>query len=363
MITTKKYFDKKQLLIKSIRCKIGNLFHNENDAPAYIDFDRSGDMIEQRWYTYGRKNRNFDRPAVIKYEADDNKQTMSNAWYVHGKLHRLNDKPAIEIYFNDVIVQQEWYVDDNRQRYGDKPSVKYYYNNGIIKQEEYRTYDTYDRQNGNPSMIAYFDNGDIKSKGWYLYDELFRRDNLPVFEEYWENGNYKTKSWGYVKQNYRENDLPCSEIFYDNGNIHIQKWNNRLGLVNAEWLNRDNDLPAFIEYDIGGSVIKKIWYINGKKRRINVNDPIEVEYNGEEIISQIFYIPPPQQPIPVRIPKVNNKIVIIKEVITTDECVVCRENVVDKMIKTKCNHLFCQPCFTRCVENNINCAYCRQKLN
>ena len=99
--------------------------HRDNDLPAYVSVNPSGDKMEI-WWTKGQRHRGDDKPAIVQSDGSKEwwfkgKQHRDNglpsnmdadgfrAYFVKGKLHRL-DGPA-KSWPNG---KKEWYIDDKK---------------------------------------------------------------------------------------------------------------------------------------------------------------------------------------------------------------------------------------------------------
>lgn len=123
------------------------------------------------------------------------------------------------------------------------------------------------RENDLPALIIHNSHG-IFRKEWYLNGSL--QFNRASVIEYENNGTVSKEFW------FNENG--CHVIYYyPNGNKFVEYWNN----INHDYMSevylsrgyhRDNDLPAYIEWDENGVLRKEKWYENDiLKAKISYN--------------------------------------------------------------------------------------------
>lgn len=115
----------------------GTDFHRDGDKPAYIVYDKSGNIIEKTWYKNNDIYRDDDKPAVVHYKSGN---VSKEVWYLEGeRLGRRNDKPAVIAHWGDGVTERSWYDNGVRKKAwykGEKlhrihnPAVAYYDKNG-----------------------------------------------------------------------------------------------------------------------------------------------------------------------------------------------------------------------------------------
>ena len=68
-------------------------------------------------------------------------------------------------------------------------------------------------------------------------------------------------------------DHVSSTLYYDDGTVEVEKW------CHKNNTHRDNNLPAYIEYDSDGEMCTEKWMIDGITKRTNVGCIYRVYYN------------------------------------------------------------------------------------
>lgn len=198
-----------------------------NDKPSYIEYNRLGNIIYQRWKKEDKFYfRGFDLPSEEKYE-------------------------------NNKLVRQLWYDEMtkiNERRY----TTKDYFPSGKVRIEYYTDYDI---NIDNPLIIEYQEIPchHIKRKTWN--DQLFRKNlntDLPMYIEYNHLGKI-TKEVYHWKNTL---GLPSIRIWDATGEILIQEdWTKWSKKTRSEVLHRKlKKGPARITYYPNGEPFVKSYY-------------------------------------------------------------------------------------------------------
>ena len=108
-----------------------------------------------------------------------------------------------------------------------------------------------------------YKNGIKRQERWFTNNKLNRDNDLPAWIEYFQNGNKKFEKWMINGQRHRDNDLPAYIIYYENGNKRFEWW-----MINGQ-RHRDNDSPAYISYYENGNKRFESWSINNQLHRNN----------------------------------------------------------------------------------------------
>lgn len=156
-----------------------------------------------------------------------------------------------------------------------------------------------------PAIRIYYPNNVLKEHTYCENSEIHREDDIPAIEKFYENGSIESREWYQNGKPFRENDRPTDVIYLENiDDINpailndrdelpmYEKWHNRFNK-----LDRENNLPAFIQYDyeealpnndrngiIYDVVITKVWLRNDERFRSD-DGPTDVIYtfiNGVE---------------------------------------------------------------------------------
>ncbi len=378
----KKYYESGG--IKNVEHYKHGEYHSDNDLPSMIHYYENGSIRMNIWHLNGKKHRE-NLPAEEYFNESGN--IVYIAYYHNDKLHRdgsfaewkfdadiiydelyntNEDDVYDEIDNSEVISEYNWYnlgvkykgeTYQNGRKISESITNESYhitteYENNLICaftcrsiDDKYVYYEEY--QDGiiymkstidnDYSYREYFDeNSILNCKQWYFNKELYRIDDLPTIEKY-KNGILIRKEWRYNLGYFRKDDLPVIECY--NGNIMTQRvW------FDVNKIHRNNDLPAIERCDNSGNVIKKEWYKNGMRHR---DTGFAVEYmngdNGEIWIH-------------------GRRKINFNEYIGNESCSICYE-LKEKMIFTKCNHIFCKSCVDSwCNTGSDICPYCRQKM-
>ena len=108
-----------------------------------------------------------------------------------------------------------------------------------------------------------YENGIKRVERWFINNELNRDNDLPARIDYYENGNKQIEEWRINGQEHRNNDNPACIIYYSNGNKKLEEW----------WIDnqqhRENDNPACIVYYEHGNKQSEQWWINNQRHRDN----------------------------------------------------------------------------------------------
>ena len=131
------------------------------------------------------------------------------------------------------------------------------------------------------AVLIIFDSDlDLKSETWHHNGKLHRDNDLPAWIDYDRFQSFK--QWYQHGELHRDNDLPAW-IQYHDGKISDESW-----YQHGE-IHRDNDLPAWIEHNYDDeSGIRKKWWKNGKLHRDN-DQPAWIEYNENYIFKQSWW--------------------------------------------------------------------------
>ena len=65
---------------------VHGIYHRE-DGPAYIRYDKNGEIVEKRWFWNSKLNRE-DGPAVIYYR---NGKAVEKEWWIKGRRLKKYD--------------------------------------------------------------------------------------------------------------------------------------------------------------------------------------------------------------------------------------------------------------------------------
>jgi len=167
-------------------------------------------------------------------------------------------------YKTGTLKSQEWYTDNLLHRNDDLPSIVKYWDNKIVQREEWCQNNQLYRQGNLPVVIEYHQNGSIKSQEW-IHTINF---DSPQFIEYWETGVLKCQKFIDTDGNEITNE------YFENGQMKKQEWSKN-GRT-----HRDDNLPAFIEWDSDGNLLLEQWFINGEKNNNIGPDNIYYYSNG-----------------------------------------------------------------------------------
>ena len=160
--------------------------------------------------------------SELKYNKEENDDSAIETWRnSEGDLFRMNGPATIQSYSNGYRYEF-WYQIPKKVHRENEPAVLEYINDVLITQTWYTDGVIYN-PTGGPSRIQFF--YEIRNKDYKDYNfELF------------------------------------SLIGIRNTNIIRGKiWSNNIGFA-----HRDDNLPALINYDENGKVIKNQWCINGR---------------------------------------------------------------------------------------------------
>lgn len=123
----------------------------------------------ESWYKNGKRHRDNDLPAFIRYNKNGN--ILKQTWFRNGNLFRDNNQPTCIIFYESgELEEQKWENDRFTRRNNDQPCVISYYKNGNKKEEKWSVdfkRETLD-ENGNrkPDAILYNENGNIEREVW-----------------------------------------------------------------------------------------------------------------------------------------------------------------------------------------------------
>ena len=110
----------------------GNL-HRE-DGPAFIGYDKKGNITRKVWYINGKRHRE-DGPCLIEYDTDGS--IVREEWFINDKLHREN-APAYITYKNNKVSTENWYLNNQAHRLDDAAEIWYDDNLKVIKKKWFR---------------------------------------------------------------------------------------------------------------------------------------------------------------------------------------------------------------------------------
>ena len=138
-----------------------------------------------------------------------------------------------------------------------------------------------ERNTGNYTETINYENGveckieyvnrNKRIEKWFTNNILNRDNDLPAWIEYYENGNKKYEEWLINDQLHRDNELPAQIEYYENGNKESEVW-----IINDE-VHRDNGLPACINYYENGNKKYEEWWKNDQRHRDN-DLPADIDY-------------------------------------------------------------------------------------
>lgn len=90
--------------------------YNDSRYEAYYNDDEKYEVcykndikVSEAWYKNGKYHRDDDEPAFISY--NDSGDVYMQQWYKNGELHRDNDEPAHIRILRNKVIDEQWYVD------------------------------------------------------------------------------------------------------------------------------------------------------------------------------------------------------------------------------------------------------------
>lgn len=223
-----------------------NLFHSENNQPAYIKYDKNRNIVRLEWYKNGVLHNDNDIPAIITY--DNSGKVIERHWYVEGRQSRPSiDLPdcIINHYWGDITYK--WNL--RRALCKNQPYDITYYNNGAVKEK-------YFSGANNILYIAYQPDGTIDTIKYNTVGVILT--NTVHQKAYYHTGvlkfehilNYDTS---YTKYYNEFGDI--KKIHYYNGICNI---NTTYALSHILIFESDKLIYKYVYKN--GDIIKKICY-------------------------------------------------------------------------------------------------------
>lgn len=283
--------------------------HREGSPAISIRQLQTGLLIKEEWYNEGLLHREGS-PASISYfiskndEKNEIKQTSENheymkreeLWCIHGKKNRDGDKPAFIRYSyryfpsTSKAISEHWFKDDLLHRTTGPAVIEYDEGEFNILVEEWRIDGELHRDDGPALIINQMNDPRFKEKEqWFQNGLLSRSGDDPAFILYFRfNLDFKEKNtvenikfqetWyidGRLQRKNEEN--PTRITYFSNEKIGFYEWFDTDGEYhNLRKDEKGNYLPAKIEFFDNGKLKMESFFINGKQEFIT--SPITIEY-------------------------------------------------------------------------------------
>ena len=239
------------------------LLHREGDLPSILCFFKSGTLKSEKYCINGQKHREDNKPAYIKY--NKNGDVIYIAYYKNDKLHNDTDAALLK-----------------------------YYDNGILQEEKHCLNGQYLILDcTKPAHSVFFRSGKIKLMEYYKNYVLHRDFDMPAFISYYENGDFCTVSYFINGNNARISpDLPSS-VTYEKGVVIYQKFSNEKGEFSisdnfrrpVEYYRNESQTI----YKIGNRLMKGYKYIEFLSENKLSTNPMLLTDEEVDTIKLLFY--------------------------------------------------------------------------
>lgn len=222
------------------------IHHRNGDKPAIINFNFTPNydtvipsLNKVEYYKNGKKHRDGDNPAYIKFY-DDKHTIYGVEFWNNGALHRNNNQPAIIEYHHGDISMLQYWTHGNITKYisyHDKSTpkeIKYFDGEYYKSNTSFMPKDGYHKDDDTPAVIYYYKNGAVKSELYYKHGKLHRKGDKPAIIHYYDDASHNMSSIEYYQDGNRYRDTENVKIEYlkdETGQIRYERYTQKDGTV------------------------------------------------------------------------------------------------------------------------------------